>query len=75
MHFALFYSYFADKRDYSTEAPKGLRWSSVSFTPHLALSVMKNMKDMKDGLVTKDSTSVKQICLDISHFLNCGAKC
>lgn len=44
MHFALFYSYFGDKRDYSTGDSKALRWPSVSFTPHLALSVMKNDK-------------------------------
>lgn len=36
--------YFEDKKDCNTGDSKGLRWPSVSFTPHLALSVMKNDK-------------------------------
>ena len=44
MHIALFYSYFGDKGDYSTADLKALRWPSVGFTPHPALSVMKNEK-------------------------------
>lgn len=34
--------YFEDKEDCNTGDSKGLRWPPVSFTPHLALSVMKN---------------------------------
>ena len=37
-------SCFEDKGDYSPGDPKGHRCPSVSFTPHLALSVMKNDK-------------------------------
>lgn len=45
MHFALFYRVtLKTKGTTAQEDPKGLRWPSVSFTPHLALSVMKNDK-------------------------------
>ncbi|CAB1438061.1 unnamed protein product [Pleuronectes platessa] len=37
-------SYFGDKGDYSTADLNARRWPSVGFTPHPALSVMKNEK-------------------------------
>lgn len=46
------------KEGYSTGEFKGLGWSSVSFTPHLALSVMENNKkvDKRHGLERECST-------------------
>lgn len=53
IHFALFYSYFGDSRDYSTGDPKGLRWAGC-FTPPPALSVMGNVEKINKERRVRD---------------------